>query len=96
MAQIHIKLIGRVQGVGCRAFIRRAADAAHVSGWVRNRRDGSVEVLAEGPQKALDVFLNVCRAGPACARVDEIKPVSVPDAPLPPFEPGVFVLAPTV
>jgi acylphosphatase len=60
---------GRVQGVfyrdGCRAEARRLG----VRGWVRNRADGAVEVVAEGPRELVDQFLTWCRQGPPRATV---------------------------
>ena len=52
MTRLHVHLKGRVQGVGFRYFVQRTASRLEVYGWVRNRWDGSVEVLAEGPRHA--------------------------------------------
>ncbi len=93
---IHIRVFGRVQGVGFRAWTRRQAEALNLSGWVRNRMDGSVEIMAEGDKAAVDLLLSICRKGPSYARVDRIMPVSVPDAPIPPIDTGLFVNQPTV
>lgn len=91
---IHIKIYGRVQGVGFRAWAWRRAQELDLSGWVRNRIGGQVEILAEGAKT--DDFLSLCRRGPLLARVDKIEPVSVPDAPIPPIEKGIFTRQPTV
>jgi acylphosphatase len=64
---------GRVQGVGFRWFVRERARALGLKGWVRNRDDGSVEVLAVGQESALDRLRTLLRAGPAGARVLEIE-----------------------
>lgn len=94
--QVHVKITGRVQGVGYRAWARRTASQLGLSGWVRNRVNGQVELLAEGEKVALDAFLILCRQGPSWARVDRIEPVALPDAPLFPIESGRFISAPTV
>jgi acylphosphatase len=60
---------GRVQGVGFRWFVRERAKALGLSGCVCNRSDGSVEVQAEGDQKAVDELLAALRAGPRGAEV---------------------------
>jgi acylphosphatase len=61
---------GRVQGVGFRWFVRERAEARAVVGWVRNRRDGSVEVWAEGAEDAFEALLADLARGPRMARVD--------------------------
>jgi acylphosphatase len=63
---------GRVQGVGFREFTRRRAAALGLSGWVRNRPDGAVELEAEGPRLALNELLRHLRTGPRLARVDAV------------------------
>lgn len=63
---------GRVQGVGYRDYAVRQAKALGVTGWVRNTRDGRVEMLASGEDEALGRFVEACRSGPALARVDAI------------------------
>lgn len=94
--QIHIKVFGRVQGVGYRAWTVRQAQKLNLSGFVRNRRDGSVEILAEGEIEAVNALLEMCHKGPSWARVDEILPQSFPDAPLPETKAGVFESVGTV
>ncbi len=94
--QIHIKIMGRVQGVGYRSWACRTACQLGVSGWVRNRIAGQVEIWAEGEKSSITSFLTLCRQGPAWARVDRIEPVSLPDAPLPVAERDSFFAAPTV
>ena len=64
---------GRVQGVGFRWFVRDRATALGLAGWVRNRADGSLEVLAEGPAEALAAFEDALRAGPPGAVVLSVQ-----------------------
>ncbi len=68
----HIVVRGRVQGVGYRAFVENAAAARHLAGWVRNRRDGSVEALLAGPEPDVNDMIVACRNGPILARVDAL------------------------
>lgn len=72
MDNIRVRLLiqGRVQGVWFRDSTRSQAIALGVCGWVRNRRDGSVEVLAEGPEDAVRRLVAWCHRGPSSARVD--------------------------
>ena len=60
---------GRVQGVGFRAFVEREAIARGLSGWVRNRRDGSVEAVFAGDAAAVAAMIEACRRGPRSAEV---------------------------
>lgn len=66
----RIVVDGRVQGVGFRQHCADAARREGVSGWVRNRRDGRVEAVFEGPAPAVGALVDWCRHGPALARVD--------------------------
>jgi acylphosphatase len=68
----HIIVRGRVQGVGYRAFVEREALRRGVEGWVRNRRDGSVEAVFAGALEKVDAVVEVCRRGPYSARVEQI------------------------
>jgi acylphosphatase len=63
---------GFVQGVFFRDTVRRHADAARVSGWVRNNRDGTVEAAFEGDAEAVERLVAFCRRGPRGARVDRV------------------------
>ncbi len=63
---------GRVQGVGYRVFLTREAHAAGVTGWVRNRRDGTVEALLQGPVAAVERVIARARIGPATGRVSDL------------------------
>ena len=68
----HVTVRGRVQGVGYRAFVEDAALARDLEGWVRNRRDGSVESVLAGPEEAVGATIEACRRGPRSARVDAV------------------------
>ena len=63
---------GRVQGVWYRGWTVDAARALGLGGWVRNRRDGSVEMLLGGEEEAVKAMIERCRAGPPSARVERI------------------------
>ena len=69
MSAFRYVVAGRVQGVGYRYFVLRQADALGVSGYARNRSDGSVEVVAEGSDTALADFEARLREGPTFAEV---------------------------
>ena len=68
----HYIVSGRVQGVGFRFFVERAARVEGLHGWVRNLDDGRVEAAAEGDIEALVRFERQLRLGPRAARVDDI------------------------
>ena len=70
--KIHLIIEGRVQGVCFRDSTRRQALALGVSGWVKNRLDGTVEVIAEGSDKKVKKLISWCRRGPSYARVRRI------------------------
>lgn len=93
---MHIYVSGRVQGIGFRAWAQKKATELNLSGWVRNRQDGRVEILADGEPEPIHRFLLMCHRGPMLARVDKVEPVSIPDAPLPPVAAGTFTHQATV
>lgn len=68
----HLVIIGRVQGVGFRASMAREAEHLGVTGWVRNRADGSVEAMVCGTPEQLAAIMNWARRGPPAARVDHV------------------------
>ncbi|MGE0565560.1 MAG: acylphosphatase [Pseudolabrys sp.] len=68
----HLNVIGRVQGVGFRAFVEEQAFRHQVEGWVRNRRDGSVEALLAGASGEVEAMIAACHKGPLGARVDAL------------------------
>jgi acylphosphatase len=67
-----ITLTGRVQGVGLRGFIRRIATRLCLDGWVRNRSDGSVEIMAIGERVTIERLIQACKGGPPLAQVAEL------------------------
>ena len=72
MERLHAVIHGDVQGVGFRYFLTRQAQARGLSGWVRNRSDGAVELVAEGERSDLDELLKAARQGPRHGRVDSV------------------------
>ena len=66
---VHVTITGRVHGVGYRAFVDDAAIERGLVGWVRNRRDGSVEAVLSGDEDAVDELVALCRDGPPAAIV---------------------------
>jgi len=71
--RLHAFVEGEVQGVGYRNFVFENARSLSLTGWVRNRFDGSVEVLAEGPRSYLEVLVDALRQGPRSARVSDVR-----------------------
>lgn len=71
-AALHVRIEGRVQGVGFRWFVREAAVGLGLAGWVRNLPDGAVEVLAAGGAAAIATLRERLAAGPPGARVDRL------------------------
>lgn len=73
--RIAVRLVvsGRVQGVGFRAFVQRAATSAGVGGWCRNRWDETVEVQLSGAPDRVEQVIEACRVGPRWAAVDAVE-----------------------
>jgi acylphosphatase len=68
----RLRIHGQVQGVFYRNWTVQQAKALGVTGWVRNRSDGSVAIHAEGDAAALDKLTMLCRSGPPAARVERV------------------------
>ena len=77
--QARLTITGRVQGVGYRDWAISTGRGLGLSGWVRNRTDGSVEALIVGDDAAVGAMINACRSGPTIARVDalDVEPVDL-------------------
>lgn len=69
---VQLRITGRVQGVGYRAWAIETAARLRLRGWVRNRTDGSVEALITGEEEAVAAMIEACREGPFAARVSDI------------------------
>jgi len=70
--RLHAIVQGFVQGVGFRFFVYQTGVNLQLHGWVRNKINGSVEILADGPKKKLDTFLKEVRKGPQMAQVVKV------------------------
>ena len=80
----HVMVRGRVQGVGYRAFVEHEAILRGIEGWVRNRRDGSVEAVFAGDADIVAAMIEACRRGPMGARVDALDQREGSEDELPP------------
>lgn len=76
---LHVLIHGRVQGVGYRAWTHHQAQLHGLTGWVRNRRDGTVEAVFSGPDSLVEAMLKACREGPRGAVVERIEPLPEAD-----------------
>jgi len=72
MRSVRLRIAGRVQGVGYRAWALQTARGLGLRGWVRNRADGTVEALVIGDDDAVAAMIEACRQGPFAARVTEV------------------------
>jgi len=81
---VHVIISGRVQGVWYRAWTAQTAQRLGLSGWVRNRSDGTVEAVFSGSPETIELMVSECRKGPPAARVDGIDETVVTT----PVEPG--------
>ena len=88
---LHLSIAGRVQGVGYRAWLSHQARAEGLDGWVRNRRDGTVEAVLSGDEAAVDAVVERCRRGPAAARVSGVETIAWDE-----ILPGGFNALPTL
>jgi acylphosphatase len=73
MKTLSVRITGVVQGVGYRAWAQEAARGRGLSGWVRNRRDGSVEAVISGPDDKVSEMLAYFWQGPANSRVERVE-----------------------
>jgi acylphosphatase len=95
-AIIQVLITGSVQGVGYRAWVEEQAVASGLEGWVRNRRDGSVEALFAGNAKVVADMVALCRRGPPSARVSDLINETADEAHLALRRPGeAFSVLPT-
>jgi acylphosphatase len=84
MKRVRVVISGRVQGVWFRAWTEQEATARGLDGWVRNRRDGTVEAVFQGGSDAVDAMVAACRRGPPSARVTAVDVFADAE----PVEPG--------
>ena len=78
----RVLVTGRVRQVGYRDYTVRTAKALGLTGWVRNRADGAVEILASGEDEAVAALVEACREGPPLARVDHVEAYMIDEAPV--------------
>jgi acylphosphatase len=79
MRIVRLRITGRVQQVGYRAWAIATARRLSLRGWVRNRSDGAVELLAAGPVRDVGALVAACRSGPEAARVIDIEVIEAED-----------------
>ena len=84
MKSVHVRITGRVQGVWYRAWTEEQAGERNLSGWVRNRTDGTVEAVFSGAETDVASMLLACEKGPRLARVESVTSMEC-DAPAPGF-----------
>ena len=74
MIRVHLTITGKVQGVFYRAHTQEKAEKlGDITGWVANNADGSVDVVAEGPENKLNDFINWCHSGPSTCQVTKVE-----------------------
>lgn len=74
MIRVHIKISGQVQGVFFRAYTQEKAEKlGDIYGWVANNADGTVEVVAEGPENKINDLVDWCHSGPSIAHVEKVE-----------------------
>ena len=79
MPTVHLLIKGKVQGVFYRATAKEEADRLHITGWVKNTKDGHVEAVASGTQEAIDQFIAWCKKGPRRAEVTTVDLTPLPE-----------------
>jgi len=77
MPTIHLLIKGKVQGVFYRATAKEVGQALDLKGWVKNTKDGHVESIVSGSEKALQQYIEWCRKGPEKAIVNSINVTSI-------------------
>jgi acylphosphatase len=77
VATVHLEVVGKVQGVGFRWFVRETARRAGLAGWVRNHEDGRVEIAAAGAERAIETLRAAASVGPSGARVERVTELPV-------------------
>jgi acylphosphatase len=80
---LHLRVRGKVQGVGFRWFVREQARRCDLAGWVRNNPDGSVELEVSGDDDCVERFRTAVGVGPPGARVEDLEEVGWSDSPAP-------------
>ena len=75
IVQVHLIIHGRVQGVNFRNFTLKNAERAGIFGWVKNRKDGTVEALLQGTPGKVEEMKELLEEGPAAARVDRVEEI---------------------
>jgi acylphosphatase len=70
--RVHLIISGDVQGVGFRAWVLWLAQELHLTGWVKNREDDAVELIAEGMKENLEEFVKQCQHGPEVSWVEHV------------------------
>lgn len=88
---IHLCIEGKVQGVGYRAWLAAEAKHAQLDGWVRNRRDGSVEAVLSGESEIVSVLIKACWQGPPAADIEKVRTQDYMD-----IVPAGFEILPTM
>jgi acylphosphatase len=89
---VHMRITGRVQGVGFRAWAAERAKEHRLAGWVRNRRDGSVEAFFHGAPAEIAAMIGECAHGPTHAQVSAAEIIGETAA----AEPDGFSILPTI
>ena len=79
---VRLRITGRVQGVGYRAFVEAQAERLKLEGWVRNRRDGTVEAVVFGSSESVETLFRACREGRSASRVTAIDATGASEAEL--------------
>lgn len=91
----HLSISGIVQGVGYRINFQEQARALRLSGWIRNRRDGSVEAIIDGNPAALDQIIAWAWQGPPGGQVDHVEIRDADTSQISQITPGKFDVLPT-